>query len=411
MGVLGDERRDTVGNAFHTYLQRLHRWPGRRSSSCGAGRRRARRRPAPQLLDLRPGHRWTAEDRCETHSRRGVGVRRRQQPRRECVSHLSSSGPPVAGRRSRSCGAGRRRARRRPAPQLLDLRPGHRWTAEDRCETHSRRGVLGDERRQAPRRECVSHLSSAVHRWPGRRLRRRSSPSPAALTRKALARPPTRRAGGRYVQGDRDRGFGRGHLRRARPPARRVPVQIRPAPFGQGRRARRRPAPQLLDPRPGHPVDLLKIGVKRIPDGVFSAFVADRLGSPGDTLDVMTPTGTFSTRLNPTQAKRATPSPSPPDPASPPCCPSWPPRSRWNLPTAALVFGNCRTSTTMFLEEAPAPEEPVPGPLPAHPRARRPDDRGGNAVGAPGCEPVRADPGDHPPVDDVDDGFRAGRWR
>ncbi len=47
----------------------------------------------------------------------------------------------------------------------------------------------------------------------------------------------------------------------------------------------------------------LRIGVKRIPDGIFSGFVAERL-RPGDTLDVMTPTGTFSTRLDPTQAKR-----------------------------------------------------------------------------------------------------------
>ncbi len=93
----------------------------------------------------------------------------------------------------------------------------------------------------------------------------------------------------------------------------------------------------------------LRIGVKRIPDGVFSAFVADRL-RPGDTLDVMTPTGTFSTRLDPAQAKRyvavaagsgitpvlsilATALEVEPD------------------STAALVYVNRRTSTIMFLEE------------------------------------------------------------
>ncbi len=93
----------------------------------------------------------------------------------------------------------------------------------------------------------------------------------------------------------------------------------------------------------------LRIGVKRIPDGVFSAFVADRL-RPGDTLDVMTPTGTFSTRLDPAQAKRyaavaagsgitpvlsilATALDVEPD------------------STAALVYVNRRTSTIMFLEE------------------------------------------------------------
>jgi ring-1,2-phenylacetyl-CoA epoxidase subunit PaaE len=93
----------------------------------------------------------------------------------------------------------------------------------------------------------------------------------------------------------------------------------------------------------------LRIGVKRIPDGAFSAFVAERL-KPGDVLDVMTPTGTFSIRLDPTQAKRyvavaagsgitpvlsilATALEVEPD------------------STAALVYVNRRTSTIMFLEE------------------------------------------------------------
>jgi ring-1,2-phenylacetyl-CoA epoxidase subunit PaaE len=93
----------------------------------------------------------------------------------------------------------------------------------------------------------------------------------------------------------------------------------------------------------------LRIGVKRIPDGVFSAYVADRL-KPGDTLDVMTPTGTFSPRLDPAQAKRygavaagsgitpvlsilATALEVEPD------------------STAALVYVNRRVSTIMFLEE------------------------------------------------------------
>ncbi|HJY65853.1 MAG TPA: 1,2-phenylacetyl-CoA epoxidase subunit PaaE [Streptosporangiaceae bacterium] len=47
----------------------------------------------------------------------------------------------------------------------------------------------------------------------------------------------------------------------------------------------------------------LRIGVKRIPDGVFSGYVAERL-QPGDVLDIMTPTGTFSTVLHPGQRKR-----------------------------------------------------------------------------------------------------------
>ncbi len=47
----------------------------------------------------------------------------------------------------------------------------------------------------------------------------------------------------------------------------------------------------------------LRIGVKRIPDGVFSSYVAERL-RPGDVLDIMTPTGSFSTALHPGQRKR-----------------------------------------------------------------------------------------------------------
>jgi ring-1,2-phenylacetyl-CoA epoxidase subunit PaaE len=47
----------------------------------------------------------------------------------------------------------------------------------------------------------------------------------------------------------------------------------------------------------------LRIGVKRIPDGVFSGYAAERL-RPGDVLDIMTPTGSFSTALRPGQAKR-----------------------------------------------------------------------------------------------------------
>jgi len=47
----------------------------------------------------------------------------------------------------------------------------------------------------------------------------------------------------------------------------------------------------------------LRIGVKRIPDGVFSSYAAERL-RPGDVLDIMTPTGSFFTALHPGQRKR-----------------------------------------------------------------------------------------------------------
>ena len=93
----------------------------------------------------------------------------------------------------------------------------------------------------------------------------------------------------------------------------------------------------------------LRIGVKRIPDGIFSGFVAERL-RPGDTLDVMTPTGTFSTRLDPTQAKRyvavAAGSGITPVLSILATALEVEPES-----SAALVYVNRRTSTIMFLEE------------------------------------------------------------
>ena len=46
----------------------------------------------------------------------------------------------------------------------------------------------------------------------------------------------------------------------------------------------------------------LRIAIKRIPDGTFSAFALDAL-SPGDELDVMTPAGRFTAHLHPTNAK------------------------------------------------------------------------------------------------------------
>jgi ring-1,2-phenylacetyl-CoA epoxidase subunit PaaE len=47
----------------------------------------------------------------------------------------------------------------------------------------------------------------------------------------------------------------------------------------------------------------LRIGVKRIPDGVFSSYAAERL-RPGDVLEVMAPTGSFGPTLIPDQARR-----------------------------------------------------------------------------------------------------------
>ncbi|MBV9292066.1 MAG: hypothetical protein JO222_06415, partial [Frankiales bacterium] len=46
----------------------------------------------------------------------------------------------------------------------------------------------------------------------------------------------------------------------------------------------------------------LRVAVKNLPGGVFGAYAAERL-QPGDVLDVMTPAGRFTTRLDPANAK------------------------------------------------------------------------------------------------------------
>jgi ring-1,2-phenylacetyl-CoA epoxidase subunit PaaE len=47
---------------------------------------------------------------------------------------------------------------------------------------------------------------------------------------------------------------------------------------------------------------VLRVGVKRLPDGVFSSYAMDKL-QVGDTVEVLTPSGRFFTPLDPAQAK------------------------------------------------------------------------------------------------------------
>ena len=47
---------------------------------------------------------------------------------------------------------------------------------------------------------------------------------------------------------------------------------------------------------------MLRIGVKKLPDGVFSTYALERL-QVGDSLEVLSPTGSFCTPLDPTHAK------------------------------------------------------------------------------------------------------------
>ena len=93
----------------------------------------------------------------------------------------------------------------------------------------------------------------------------------------------------------------------------------------------------------------LRIGVKQIPDGVFSGYAAERL-RPGDVLDVMTPSGTFSTPLDAAQAKRygAVAAGSGITPVLSILATVLEVEP---LSTAALIYVNRRASTIMFLEE------------------------------------------------------------
>jgi ring-1,2-phenylacetyl-CoA epoxidase subunit PaaE len=93
----------------------------------------------------------------------------------------------------------------------------------------------------------------------------------------------------------------------------------------------------------------LRIGVKRVPEGVFSSYVAQKL-SAGDVLDVMTPSGSFSTDLRPDQAKRyvavAAGSGITPVLSILSTALEVEPES-----TAALIYVNRNTPNIMFLEE------------------------------------------------------------
>ncbi|MGI8418080.1 MAG: 1,2-phenylacetyl-CoA epoxidase subunit PaaE [Nakamurella sp.] len=102
----------------------------------------------------------------------------------------------------------------------------------------------------------------------------------------------------------------------------------------------------ICSPATGGP---LRIGVKRIPDGVFSSYAAERL-QPGDFLDVMTPSGTFSTPLDPAQSKRyvAVAAGSGITPVLSILATVLEVETE---STAALIYVNRRTSTIMFLEE------------------------------------------------------------
>ncbi|HYA50170.1 MAG TPA: 1,2-phenylacetyl-CoA epoxidase subunit PaaE [Streptosporangiaceae bacterium] len=93
----------------------------------------------------------------------------------------------------------------------------------------------------------------------------------------------------------------------------------------------------------------LRIGVKRLPGGAFSSYAGDWL-RPGDLLEVMTPTGRFSTPLDPANAKHyaaiAAGSGITPIMSLLASALEAEPQSQ-----ATLLYGNRTTSSIMFLEE------------------------------------------------------------
>ena len=92
----------------------------------------------------------------------------------------------------------------------------------------------------------------------------------------------------------------------------------------------------------------LRIAIKKVPGGRFSAWAVERL-KPGDVLDVMTPEGRFFTPLDPQHAKHyvafAAGSGITPIVSIVRATLAREPRSRF-----ALVYGNRRLASTMFLE-------------------------------------------------------------
>jgi ring-1,2-phenylacetyl-CoA epoxidase subunit PaaE len=93
----------------------------------------------------------------------------------------------------------------------------------------------------------------------------------------------------------------------------------------------------------------LRIGVKRLPGGAFSTYAFEQL-RPGDTLDVMTPSGRFTVPLAPEQAKHycaiAAGSGITPVLSIVGTALAVEPRSR-----VTLIYGNRTTRSVMFLDE------------------------------------------------------------
>ena len=168
-------------------------------------------------------------------------------------------------------------------------------------------------------------------------------------------RPRASRAGGPRVPHPHRRGRraahrrrGRGHLRRARRPARGLRLRGRAvahpapdrstasstaAPTRSARRSATRP----------------RVGVREIPDGLFSSLAGARGARPATQIEVQTPTGSF--RADPADGRAGTCA-SPPAPGITPMLSIAAHRAaRTRTPTVTLLYGNRTTGSVMFAEE------------------------------------------------------------
>ena len=163
----------------------------------------------------------------------------------------------------------------------------------------------------------------------------------------------------------------------------------------------------ICTPATGGP---LRIGVKRIPDGVFSGYAAEQL-QPGDVLDVMTPSGTFSTALDADTAKRyvAVAAGSGITPVLSILATALEVEP---LSTAALIYVNRRTSTIMFLEELEDLKNRFPDRFQLIHVLGQEADRRRDALRSARCRAAGPDPGHHPARSTTStNGSSAGRWR
>ena len=143
---------------------------------------------------------------------------------------------------------------------------------------------------------------------------------------------------------------GRGHLRRARRPGRRVRVRGRPvADPAPDRRRRASSAARTRSARP--PGQRPRVGVREIPDGLFSRWLVHEVAPRRPRSRCRRPSGTLPRRP---RAARGRPAPVHRRRlrASPRCCRS--PRTRARrTPTreVTLLYGNRTTGSVMFAEE------------------------------------------------------------